>query len=111
MKNIKPIQILLIGAVAQIALVSIMLGFYSTYISPIKLLYILSIALGSAVFSYLLGYLLLKHFIEDRIQTIYRTIDYESNVQVNKPIVDLRKDIIGEAANESMLWARERKKE
>lgn len=111
MKNIKPIQILLIGAVAQIALVSIMLGLYSTYISPIKILYILSISLGSAVFSFLLGYLLLKYFIEDRIQAIYRIIDHGSNVQISKPTVDLRNDIIGKAANESMVWARERKKE
>src|SRR5690554_4752800 len=111
MRNIKPIQILLIGAAAQIALVSILLWLYSAFISPIAFLYIVSIALGSALISFAVGFLLLKYFIEDRIQTIYRIIDHGSNVQISKPTVDLRNDIIGKAANESMVWARERKKE
>jgi len=111
MRNIKPIQILLIGAAAQIALVSILLWLYSAFISPIAFLYIVSIALGSALISFAVGFLLLKYFIEDRIQTIYRIIDHGSNIQVSKPKIDLNTDVIGKAANESMVWANERKKE
>src|SRR5690554_4683099 len=111
MRNIKPIQILLIGAAAQIALVSILLWLYSAFISPIAFLYIVLIALGSALISFAVGFLLLKYFIEDRIQTIFRIIDQGSNVQVSKPKIDLNTDIIGKAADESMMWAKERKKE
>jgi two-component system phosphate regulon sensor histidine kinase PhoR len=111
MRNIKPVQILLVGAAAQIALVSIFLWFYSAFIYPIDSFYIVIIAIGSAFVSFVVGYLLLKYFIEDRVQTIYRIIEHGSSVQVNKPKIDLNTDVIGKAANESMVWANERKKE
>lgn len=111
MKNIKPIHVLLIGAAAQIILVSVLLSFYSAYVSPISTLYIVLIAVVSALLFFGISYFLLKHFIEDRIQTIFRIIDQGSNVQVSKPKIDLNTDIIGKAADESMMWAKERKKE
>src|SRR5690554_5626446 len=111
MKNIKPIHVLLIGAAAQIILVSVLLSFYSAYVSPISTLYIVLIAVVSALLFFGVSYFLLKHFIEDRIQTIFRIIDQGSNVQVSKPKIDLNTDIIGKAADESMMWAKERKKE
>src|SRR5690554_3508183 len=107
----KPIHVLLIGAAAQIILVSVLLSFYSAYVSPISTLYIVLIAGVSALLFFGISYFLWKHFIEDRIQTIFRIIDQGSNVQVSKPKIDLNTDIIGKAADESMMWAKERKKE
>ena len=111
MKNINPIQILLIGAGAQIVLISTLLGLYSAFVSPIDFLYIVLIAVVSTLLSFGIGYFLLKHFIEDRIQTIYRIIDHGTNIQVNEPKIDLNTDVIGKAASESVVWANERKKE
>ena len=111
MRNIKPIQILLIGAAAQIVLVSLLLWLYSVFVTPIRFQYILLIAATSTSISFGVGYFLLKHYIEDRIQTIYRIINHGTKIQVNQPKVDLNIDVIGKATKESMVWANERKKE
>src|SRR5690554_197810 len=111
MKNIKPLQILLIGAVVQILLVVSLLWIYSAFVTSIDFLYIILISVVSTSLSFGIGFFLLKYFIQDRIHTIYRIIDHGTSLKVNEPKVDLSKDVLGKAANESMVWARERKKE
>ncbi|PKR80237.1 two-component sensor histidine kinase [Brumimicrobium salinarum] len=111
MRNIKPVHILLIGAIAQIVFVAVLLMVYSTYVVEVSFFYQLIIAVASGLLSFGLGYILLKYFIEDRIQSIYKIIDHGSTVQVAKPKINLNEDIIDKVADESMLWAEERNKE
>src|SRR5690554_3689922 len=111
MKNTKLSRILLIGAAAQIVLISISLWLYSLFVSPVNYLLILVVTVGSALLSFALGYLMLRYFIENKIQAIYRIINHGTHIQLSKPKVDLTTDVIDKATKDSMVWANDRKKE
>lgn len=111
MKNIKPIRIVFIGAIAQVFLLVFLLFLYRNLISFISLSDILIIALISGAFSFFISFFLLKNFIKDRLDLIFRIIDNGANTPVDQPKVVMKEDVIGAAATASIDWATARKVE
>ncbi len=109
MKNIKPIHIVFVGAAAQVVLLLVLLFMYRNYIAFIPFLDILVIAFVSGVFSFGFTFFLLKNFIKDRLDLIFRIIDHGANVNIDQPKLEMSKDIIGAAATASVDWANARK--
>ena len=111
MKNIKPIQIVLIGAAVQVSLLLILLFLYRSYIAFIPFFDIFIIASITGVSSFGVGYFLLKKFIQDRLQLIFRIIDQGNNVKADHLKVGMTEDNIGFAATASVDWANARRVE
>lgn len=111
MKNIKPIQIVFIGAVAQVILLLVLLFIYSSFITFIPFLNILIISFTAGLISFGVSFLLLKKFIQERLELIFRIIDHGANVSAEQPKVVMKEDVIGIAATASVDWANARKVE
>lgn len=111
MKNIKPIQIVFIGAVAQVLLLLILLFIYRNIVAFIPFLDIFLIAFISGTFSFLVSFFLLKKFIKDRLDLIFRIIDQGANASNEQPKIVMKQDVIGAAASASVKWANDRKVE
>jgi two-component system phosphate regulon sensor histidine kinase PhoR len=109
MKNIKPIQIVFIGAITQVVLLLILLFLYRNFVDFIPLLNILIIASLSGAFSFGISFFLLKKFIQERLDLIFRIIDHGVNVNIDQPKIEMKNDVIGAAANASVDWASARK--
>ena len=111
MKNIKPIQIVSIGAVVQTFVLLILLFIYSSNVLFIPFLAIIVIALMAGIISFVVSYFLLKKFIQDRIDLIFRIIDHGVILTPEQPKIIMSEDIIGTAATASVDWANARKVE
>lgn len=111
MKNLKPIQIVLIGAVSQVLLFGILLFLYRSFVSFIPLLYIFIISLLSGCVSFVISYVFLKQYIQNRLKLIFRIIDHGTSNQVDQPKEVMKTDAIGTAATASVDWAKARKVE
>lgn len=106
MKQLKPIQVLLIASLGLLVWLIVLLSLYSKNVSHISFSYILMLAFGGTLFSFLIGRILLKIFIEDKIRNIHRIINFGS-----KPKINLNEDMIGLTMEETTKWENERKKE
>ncbi|PWH84995.1 sensor histidine kinase [Brumimicrobium oceani] len=111
MKNLKPIQIVFFGAVAQVVILVVLLFLYRSYVAFLPLLNILAIALLSGLISFGLSFYFFKKYIQERLDLIFRIIDHGTNINVDQPKIEMRQDPIGEAAKASVDWANARKVE
>ncbi|WP_107038508.1 sensor histidine kinase [Brumimicrobium mesophilum] len=111
MKNIKPIHVVFIGAITQFILVVVLLFLYRSLIDLIPVLDILIIAAIGGLVSMLVSYVLLKKFIQDRLELIFRIINHGSSMKGEGPKIDMNNDSIGDASTASVAWATARKVE
>jgi len=111
MKNLKPIQVVFIGALAQFILLTALLFLYRNFVELIPVLNILIIAVIGSVVSIVVSYFLLKKFIQDRLELIFRIINHGSSMKGEGFNMDMRKDAIGDASVASVAWATARKVE
>lgn len=106
MKQIKPIQVLLFSSLCSLVWLVTLLLFYSNYVNHIPTSHIVAITLAGVFFFFIVGRFFLKTFIEQRIRSIHRIINYGS-----KPEVKLNEDVIGLTMKETLRWEKERKEE
>lgn len=109
MKNLKPVQILLIGSI--IATFEVFISQLVIYnLTDVTIWWILLISLLTGVSVYFCFYFLIKRFIIDRVKVLYRSIrkgkfdSLPNNAKFNNSILD-------EAESDSANWAIERVQE
>lgn len=106
MKQMKPIQILLLSSLLSLVWLVTVLLFYSNYIHFVPFSHIAIIAFIGVAMFLIIGRFFLKTYIEEKIRSIHRIINYGS-----KPEVKLNEDVIGLTMKETLRWEKERKEE
>ena len=106
MKQMRPIQILLLSSLLSLVWLVAILLFYSNYIHFVPFSHIAIIAFIGVAMFLIIGRFFLKTYIEEKIRSIHRIINYGS-----KPEVKLNEDVIGLTMKETLRWEKERKEE
>lgn len=83
----------------------------SSFLQEIDLLTIFVTSLSVGLFSFLIFFLFVERFINDKIRLLYRVIRKGKTEEHENIQISMADDVIGKAAKETEDWAQERQKE
>lgn len=109
MRKLKPIQVVFIIAISQFVLLFLALYLYRNFFHFLPLTHIFILSLLGSLITFLLGLVLFKKYIQERLDLIFRIIGHGTKPVPTKPEKELSKDVITSAAKASVDWVNERK--
>lgn len=109
MKNLSPLKLTTIGALVLASCVSLvdLLSNDSTFL----LFHFVSLFLGTFICAFLIFYLLINRFINERLKFIYKTIRKGKTTPTQEQPLYLTTDVIAQVEEETQRWTEERNKE
>lgn len=111
MKNIKPIHLLLGGSAIIAGFTLLITSILDHQVINLPLWIMVGLPLITGILSYAVFYFFIKHFINDRLKVLYRSIRKGKITQENDPKFSITDDVILNAEKETKIWAEERTKE
>jgi two-component system phosphate regulon sensor histidine kinase PhoR len=110
-KSKKPVHIILLGSLILFGLTVGILFLINIFIQELDLFTVFVASLGVGVFSFLIFFLFVEQFINDKIRLLYRVIRKGKTQEQENTQISMADDVIGKAAKETEDWAQERQKE
>ena len=111
MKSKKPVHIILLGSLILLGVTFFIMLLISSFLQEIDLFTIFVTSLSVGLFSFLIFFLFVERFINDKIRLLYRVIRKGKTEEHENIQISMADDVIGKAAKETEDWAQERQKE
>lgn len=111
MKNLKPLQLILIGSFGVLALTLIFLLFLFFIGIDIQFETLILLPLFAGGVSFVIFFVLIKQFINERLKLVYRSIRRGKITKENELTFKFREDVISTAEKETKKWTEERQDE
>lgn len=111
MKNLKPLQLILIGSFGVLALTLVFLLFLFFIGIDIQFETLILLPLFSGGVAFVIFFVLIKQFINERLRLVYRSIRRGKITKENELTFKFREDVISNAEKETKKWTEERQDE
>ncbi|PHR48885.1 MAG: two-component sensor histidine kinase [Fluviicola sp.] len=111
MKSKKPVHIILLGSLILFGVTLGVLLLVNYFLQELDVLTVFITSLGVGVFSFLIFFLFVERFINDKIRLLYRVIRKGKTEEQEHTQISMADDVIGKAAKETEDWAQERQRE
>lgn len=111
MKNTNPIRLIAIGAALVFFFVGLCASICSMFFSGLTILSALLIAGIAAVISFITFYLILKKFVFEQLQLIFKIIRKGKLPEKDELRFSIKQDLISDTAEATEKWAMERQSE
>ena len=107
MKNIRPLQLLLGGSTIIVGITFFIMLILDSQVINFPIWVLIGLPIVSGAISFGVFYFFIKHFINDRLKVLYRSIRKGKITKENDIRFSITEDVIANAEKETKLWAEE----
>lgn len=111
MKNSNPIRLIAIGAAVVFFFVGLCASICSMFFSELTIISALLLASIAAVVSFITFYLILKRYVFEQLQLIFKIIRKGKHPEKDEMRFSIKQDLISDTAEATEKWAMERQSE